>query len=157
MILSLIYVSCWYCGSILVSNTRGGRFKPFYCNDKYFCHWNRWIQWQHLGKTHMRIDAIGTFWRALWRELYWIVWIMTRNIFNISKNKVITLTSQSIITKVVGFSAVSVIMFLLERKLCIACTLLLIYFLFALSFDYSLLNEAINVNFRSYSARKRIP
>ena len=30
------------CGSIPVSNTRGGRFKPFYCNYKYFC---------HLGKT----------------------------------------------------------------------------------------------------------
>ena len=25
-------------GSIPVSYTRGGKFKPFYCNDKYFCH-----------------------------------------------------------------------------------------------------------------------
>ena len=24
-------MSCWYCGSILVSNTKVGRFKPFYC------------------------------------------------------------------------------------------------------------------------------
>ena len=28
-------MSCWCCGSILVSYTRGGRFEPFYCNDKY--------------------------------------------------------------------------------------------------------------------------
>ena len=27
---------CWHCGSILVSYTRGGKFEPFYCNDKYF-------------------------------------------------------------------------------------------------------------------------
>ena len=27
---------CWCCGSILVSHTRRGRFKPFYCNDNYF-------------------------------------------------------------------------------------------------------------------------
>ena len=25
-------------GSILVSGTSGGRFEPFYCNDKYFSH-----------------------------------------------------------------------------------------------------------------------
>ena len=43
-------MSCWCCRSILVSNTRGGWFKPFYCNDKYFCHW---IQWKHLGKTQV--------------------------------------------------------------------------------------------------------
>ena len=40
-ILSLT-VSCWHCGSILVSCTRGGRFEPFHCNDKYFCHWIQW-------------------------------------------------------------------------------------------------------------------
>ena len=28
-----------------------GRFEPFYCNDKYFCHWIQRIQWKHLGKT----------------------------------------------------------------------------------------------------------
>ena len=28
-------MSCWSCGSILVSNIGGGRFEPFYCNDKY--------------------------------------------------------------------------------------------------------------------------
>ena len=36
-------MSCLHCGSILVSYTRGGwvadLFEPFYCNDKYFCHW----------------------------------------------------------------------------------------------------------------------
>ena len=32
----LSYVPWWHCGSILISNTRDGRFKPFYCNDKYF-------------------------------------------------------------------------------------------------------------------------
>ena len=26
----------------------GGRFKPFYSDSKYFCHWK---QWKHLGKT----------------------------------------------------------------------------------------------------------
>ena len=25
----LLHVSCWHCGSTLVSNTRGGRFEPF--------------------------------------------------------------------------------------------------------------------------------
>ena len=28
-------MSCWHCGSILVSSSRGGRFKPIYSNDKY--------------------------------------------------------------------------------------------------------------------------
>ena len=32
--LKILY--CWYCGRIFVSNTRGARFEPFYCNDKYF-------------------------------------------------------------------------------------------------------------------------
>ena len=31
----------------------GGRFEPFHCYDKYFCHWIRWIQWKHLGKTQI--------------------------------------------------------------------------------------------------------
>ena len=35
-------VSCWLCGIILVSYTRGDKFELFYCNDKYFCHWIRW-------------------------------------------------------------------------------------------------------------------
>ena len=26
------------CGSMLFSYTRDGKFEPFYCNDKYFCH-----------------------------------------------------------------------------------------------------------------------
>ena len=30
-------MSCWHCGRILIFNTRGGRFEPFYCNNKYFC------------------------------------------------------------------------------------------------------------------------
>ena len=29
-------MSCWHCGSILVSDRRGGRFEYFYHNDKYF-------------------------------------------------------------------------------------------------------------------------
>ena len=38
--------------SIQVSSTdEVGRFKPFYCSDKYFCHWIQRIQWEHLGKT----------------------------------------------------------------------------------------------------------
>ena len=43
-------MSCFHCGSILLSHTKSGRFEPFYCNDKYFCHW---IQWKQLGKTHV--------------------------------------------------------------------------------------------------------
>ena len=43
--------SCWHYGSIPFSDTRGGRFKPFCCDDKYFCYWIRWIQYKHLGKT----------------------------------------------------------------------------------------------------------
>ena len=31
------HVSCWHWVSILVSYSRGGRFEPLYCNDKYFC------------------------------------------------------------------------------------------------------------------------
>ena len=30
------------------SLTRGGRFEPFCCNDKYFCHS---VQWKHLRKN----------------------------------------------------------------------------------------------------------
>ena len=37
-------LSHWHFGSILVSYTRGNRFKPFYCNDKFFCHRSRRIQ-----------------------------------------------------------------------------------------------------------------
>ena len=44
-------------GSILVSNVGGGRFEPFYCYDKYFCHWIRWIQWKHLGKTQLGCES----------------------------------------------------------------------------------------------------
>ena len=33
------YICSWCCFSILVFCTIGGRFEPFYCNDKYFCHW----------------------------------------------------------------------------------------------------------------------
>ena len=47
----VVVCTCLCFGSILVSCTRSGRFEPFYCNDKYFCHWICWIQWQHLGET----------------------------------------------------------------------------------------------------------
>ena len=33
-------MSCWHFGSIPVCYTRGGRFEPFYCNDKYF-YWSQ--------------------------------------------------------------------------------------------------------------------
>ena len=49
----LSHVSCCHCGSIMVSKARGGRFEPFYCNDKYFCHWIQRIQWKYLGKTQL--------------------------------------------------------------------------------------------------------
>ena len=35
----LSHVSCWCCGSILVSYTGCSRFETFYTNDKYFCNW----------------------------------------------------------------------------------------------------------------------
>ena len=31
-------------------------FKPFYCNNKYFCLWIKRIQWKYLAKT--QIDTI---------------------------------------------------------------------------------------------------
>ena len=34
----------------LTQEVAGGRFEPFYCNDKYFC---EWIKWKHLGKTQI--------------------------------------------------------------------------------------------------------
>ena len=43
-------MSCWRCGSILVSYTTDG---PFYCDDKYFCHWIQGIRGKHLGKTQL--------------------------------------------------------------------------------------------------------
>ena len=49
-------MSCWCSGSILASYTRGDGFEPFYCNDKYFCHW---IQWKHLG-TRMHSSRMCT-------------------------------------------------------------------------------------------------
>ena len=49
----LSFKSCWCCVSILVSNQRGSRFEPCYCNDKYFCDQFHWIQWKHLGKTQL--------------------------------------------------------------------------------------------------------
>ena len=43
-------MSCWHCGSTLVSYTRGGKFKYFEWQI-FFSHWICWIQWKHLGKT----------------------------------------------------------------------------------------------------------
>ena len=34
-LLSLI-CAWWHCGSVVATYTRGGRFEPFYCNEKYF-------------------------------------------------------------------------------------------------------------------------
>ena len=34
--LKILSLSRWCCGCILVYYTRGGRFEPFYCNDKDF-------------------------------------------------------------------------------------------------------------------------
>ena len=53
----LSHVSCWRCGSILVSHRRGGRFEPFYCNDKYFVSLNSPNAVKHLGKKlHCNIN-----------------------------------------------------------------------------------------------------
>ena len=43
-------VSSWHCGSKLASGWQG--FKSFYWMTN-FCHWIRWIQWKHLGKTQL--------------------------------------------------------------------------------------------------------
>ena len=45
----LQHVSCWHCDSILVFNTRGDRFAPFYCNYKYFLTLN---SEENLKKIH---------------------------------------------------------------------------------------------------------
>ena len=44
-------MSCWCCGSMMVSYTGDDKFEPFYCNDKYFCHWNSLNSVKHLGET----------------------------------------------------------------------------------------------------------
>ena len=35
-IFCLSHMSCWCYGSNKISNTRGGRFEAFHCNDKIF-------------------------------------------------------------------------------------------------------------------------
>ena len=49
-------------GSILVSNTRGGKFESFYCNDKYFCNWIQQIQWKHLRKLNCHLSNLISDW-----------------------------------------------------------------------------------------------
>ena len=39
-------------------------WSPF--NDKYFCHWIRWIQWKDLGKTLLT----GMFSRQHWSQIF---------------------------------------------------------------------------------------
>ena len=40
------------------SNTRGGRFESFHCNDKYFCHWIRGkLPMTHRTTTHSITDS----------------------------------------------------------------------------------------------------
>ena len=51
-------VSFWCSGNILVSYTGGSRLEPFYCNDKYFCHWIPWIQWQCCNNLLNRSIAL---------------------------------------------------------------------------------------------------
>ena len=53
-ILSLIYIymSCWCCGSILISNTIGYRFEPFYCDGNIFFHWNTLFERQRFCLLH---------------------------------------------------------------------------------------------------------
>ena len=49
-------MSYWCCGGILASYTRDGwvaGWSPFYCNDKYFCHWIQRIHWKHVRKTQL--------------------------------------------------------------------------------------------------------
>ena len=48
-------MSCWYCGSILVSYKRGGRFEPFCCNEKYVLSLNLVNSVKHLGKTSIKL------------------------------------------------------------------------------------------------------
>ena len=74
----LSHVSCWHCVSMLVSNARGSKFEPFYCNDEYFC---CWIQWKHLGKTqictntcgnwHPHLFCILRYFAFMWCKLSW--------------------------------------------------------------------------------------
>ena len=58
-------MSCWHFGSTLVSNTRGDRFEPFHCNDKYFC---QRIQWKHLGKTPLQWKKCNRSKKHSWRS-----------------------------------------------------------------------------------------
>ena len=60
-------VSCWHSDSILVSNTTGSKFEPFYCSDKYFCHWIQRIPWKHLGKLNCSI--LQLVWQR-WYNVY---------------------------------------------------------------------------------------
>ena len=60
-------MSWWCCGSILASNKRGGRFEPFYCHDKYLCHWIQRIQRKYLMKTQMKTSHVRMFLRKLFQ------------------------------------------------------------------------------------------
>ena len=59
---------CSSCCSIVVSNTRGDRFEPSYCNDKHFCYWIQRIQWKHLGKSQMSLGCSP----STIHHLFWI-------------------------------------------------------------------------------------
>ena len=53
----LSHVSCWHCGSILVSNTRGANIKPYWWKLFLF----NWIQRKHLGKTPMSLWLVSVW------------------------------------------------------------------------------------------------
>ena len=52
-------VSFWCCGSMLVSYTKGCRFEPFYCNDKYFL----LLSSENSVKTFREKSIVPLFWK----------------------------------------------------------------------------------------------
>ena len=57
--LKILFLTCVLLNySILVSNTRGGRFRPFAVMEKYFCQWIQEIQWKHKGKTELYLTIV---------------------------------------------------------------------------------------------------
>ena len=63
----------WCCSGILVSHTRGSRFKSLNCSGEYFCHW---IQWKHLEKRqyfttiYEKFQPLSPFLYILWVAQY---------------------------------------------------------------------------------------
>ena len=115
-------VSCWHCGSILVCKIRGGRFKSFYCNDKYFGTELAEFSENISGKLHCQQFALWIFPisymnTANLNSLYMFPFLV--RVANTTKNVHVTISSNGNIAIVVNLVCLSDYVTLSKPGLCI--------------------------------------